>query len=148
MSQQDYAAVITADKTPAELFDAVCRVSDWWTRNLEGDTRGLHSVFTIRFGKTFVTFRLIEWIPEQKVTWEVIDSFLDFVHDGQEWQHTTLEWEIVPGGVRMTHVGLVPTVECFENCRQGWDHYIKTSLAQLLTQGEGVPEKKAQQVTL
>ncbi|TDX02035.1 SRPBCC domain-containing protein [Dinghuibacter silviterrae] len=143
-----YSATIKVDKTPAELFDAVCRVNEWWTGNLTGDTRGLDSVFTIRFGKTFVTMKLIEWIPDQKVTWEVVDSFLDFVSDAHEWQHTTLVWDIIPGGIRMTHVGLVPEVECFDNCQKGWDFYVKTSLLKLLTEGQGMPEKRAQQVTL
>jgi hypothetical protein len=42
--------------------------------------------------------------------------------------------------VSFTHVGLVPEIECYNDCRKGWDFYIKESLRKLITEGKGVPE--------
>jgi len=39
--------------------------------------------------------------------------------------------------VTMTHVGLNPKLECFEDCTGGWNHYLKSSLYKLLTTGKG-----------
>ena len=39
----------------------------------------------------------------------------------------------------MTHVGLVPGIECYEDCEKGWDFYIKESLFKFLTEGKGLP---------
>ncbi len=35
--------------------------------------------------------------------------------------------------------GLVPTLECFEVCAQGWDYFFVNSLKQYLVTGEGSP---------
>jgi len=40
--------------------------------------------------------------------------------------------------IKFVHFGLVPGVECYEGCMQGWDHYIKGRLFKLLTEGKGI----------
>lgn len=39
----------------------------------------------------------------------------------------------------MTHIGLVPGIECYEDCQQGWDEHFKESLLQLMTGEVGMP---------
>jgi hypothetical protein len=55
----------------------------------------------------------------------------------------TIVYEIIPAGdgvrVGMTHVGLVPEVECFENCQRGWNHHFGESLRKLLNEQVGMP---------
>ncbi len=38
----------------------------------------------------------------------------------------------------MTHVGLVPEAECYNDCKAGWDKHVGESLLKLLTEGKGI----------
>jgi hypothetical protein len=40
----------------------------------------------------------------------------------------------------MTHVGLSPALECYDNCSGGWGFYFNRSLRKLITTGVGEPD--------
>ncbi len=44
--------------------------------------------------------------------------------------------------IDFTHIGLVPEVECYNDCVKGWNQYVKDSLLKLITEGKGQPAKK------
>ena len=141
---QDYQRTITAAASPAALLDRISRVSDWWGTGVTGRSQAAGDVFTIRFGDTFIDFRVAEVVPNEKVVWNVTDCHLAWLNHKTEWQGTAIVWEVTPerpGGtrVRMTHVGLVPGIECFEDCERGWDFYVGESLLKLVTEGRGLP---------
>jgi len=140
--KQDYTCTIAVDATPQEAIDAIGRVSDWWAKNYKGRSQDTGDVFTVTFGETFVTFR-IEVVPGKKVTWYVTDCNLHWLKDKKEWLDTQAIWEISrqkdTTQIQMTHIGLVPEVECYENCEAGWNEHIKESLYSLLTTGKGTP---------
>ena len=87
--------------------------------------------------------RTLELTPNKKVMWEVVDATLSFVEDKSEWKGTHVEFDISPKGkqseIRFTHVGLVPSFECFEACTKGWGYFINTSLKSLIDTGKGKP---------
>lgn len=143
MNQQNYQSSIAADITPAEAFDSINHVNEWWAKNFEGHSQKLNDVFTVRFGETFVTFKISEVIRNKKIVWQVMDCNLHWLQNKTEWNGTSIMFEISPMGdstqVTMTHIGLVPGIECFEQCERGWNHFIKESLFKLLTEHEGVP---------
>jgi len=145
MNPQNYQSSIAAEVTPAEAFDGISRVNEWWAKNIEGNTKNLNDVFTVHFSNgTFVTFKVTESVPGEKIVWQVTDCFLPWLKDKTEWTGTSVVYEIVPSGnetrVTMTHVGLVPEIECFEGCEAGWNRYFKSSLFKLLTENAGVPQ--------
>jgi hypothetical protein len=41
--------------------------------------------------------------------------------------------------LRFTHIGLVPTFECYGGCSGAWGFYINDSLRNLITAGKGQP---------
>ena len=43
--------------------------------------------------------------------------------------------------INFTHVGLIPEVECYENCKKGWNFFIGESLRKLITEGQGQPDR-------
>ena len=48
-----------------------------------------------------------------------------------------------PGAVSrisMVHEGLTPKVECYNDCKAGWEHFVTSSLFKLITEGTGLPE--------
>jgi len=145
MKSQNYQSSIAADFTTQEAFEAIGRVSEWWAKNIEGSTEKLNDVFTVNFsGGTFVTFKITESLLGKKIAWHVTDCYLPWLKDKTEWTGTTVLFEIVPSNVgtqvTMTHIGLVPEVECFAGCEAGWNQYFKGSLFKLLTEHAGVPQ--------
>jgi hypothetical protein len=49
-NQQDYSSTVTAKVTPAQAFERISRVADWWTRAFTGAARKVGDTFTVRFG--------------------------------------------------------------------------------------------------
>ncbi len=146
MDQQNYQCSIAADFTPNEAFEAIGQVTEWWVRDVEGNSKKLNDVFTVRFSNgTFVTFKVTESVPGKKIAWLVTDCYLPWLKDKTEWNGTTALFEISPLGdgtqVTMTHIGLVPGIECYEGCESGWNKYFKGSLFKLLTEHAGVPQE-------
>lgn len=143
MKQQDYRSSIVTNTTPEEAFAKINDVKGWWAKNFKGSTKNTGDVFTVRFGNTYVTFKVVVSIPYSTIEWLVTDCYLHWIGDKTEWMGTKVRFDLVPDGkdtrVTMTHIGLVPGIECYEDCRQGWDEHFKESLSQLLTEQVGMP---------
>lgn len=146
VTQRDYSATISARITAEEAIERISRVADWWTAGFTGDSRKPGDTFTVRFGETFVDFRVTEIIPDKRIVWQVTDCNLHFIPAKKEWNNTRVVWDVFPQeegtGVRMTHVGLVPEHQCYELCEGGWNFYAKESLLKLLTEDSGLPDGK------
>ena len=87
--------------------------------------------------------RITELVPGKRVAWHVLDGYLDFTEDTTEWTGTDIAFDITEADgkteVRFTHVGLTPEFECFDNCSNAWSFYVKDSLRELITSGQGQP---------
>jgi hypothetical protein len=146
MKQEDYHCSILADISPKEAFDNINNVSAWWTENIEGRSEKLNDIFTVHFGETFVNFTIIETVPYKKIVWLVTECNLHWLKDKKEWSNTKISWEIFAENsltkIDMTHIGLVPGIECYNDCEKGWNHYIQDSLFKLITTHKGIPERK------
>jgi len=133
---------ITVNITPKEAFEGICKVQQWWG-HIEGKTEQQNDVFTYRPNDTWVNFKITE-CNFNKIVWHVTGSYLHFQNNKREWTGTDVVFEIVDIGnstqINFTHIGLVPEVECYENCVKGWAHYFTVSLFQLLTTGKGQPK--------
>jgi len=144
MKQENYHCAITVPISAQLAFDAVtARISEWWAKNIKGNAVHLHDIFTVYFGKTSGTFKIVDLVPGKRIVWFTADCYLDIFQNKQVWKDSTIVWEFTPvenaTQITMTHIGLFPGVECFEDCRQGWDFYIKESLFRFLTAGKGFP---------
>lgn len=106
----------------------------------------LNDIFTVRFAETFVTMKIIEFVPEKKVVWNVTDCYPHWLADKNEWKNTRIVFELSAEGdstrIDFTHIGLEPQVECYDACVKGWDQYFKGSLVKLINEGKGLPERK------
>ena len=65
----------------------------------------------------------------------------------EDWVGTTLHFDIEAtpeeGTVlRFRHAGLTPRLECFSDCKSGWDHFIP-SLGAYVETGVGQPNQSA-----
>lgn len=147
MSEQDYTTSFTVDQSPEELFAAVNNVRGWWSEEIEGDTDRLGAEFEFHYRDLHrTTQKITELVPGKKVVWHVVESQINFVRDKAEWKGTDIVFEIGRKGerteLRFTHVGLVPAIECYGECTEGWGFYINGSLYRLITTGKGEPNPK------
>jgi hypothetical protein len=149
MNDRNFTTAITVDQTPAEAFAAINNVRGWWSGDIEGDTNKLGDEFTYRYKDIhYSKKKIIELVANKKIVWLILDGHLGFVEDKKEWNGTKITFEINKIGdkteIRFTHVGLVPTFECFDDCSSAWSFYINDSLRNLIATGNGQPNKKEQ----
>jgi hypothetical protein len=149
MAGQDYSSSITANIPAQEAAERISRVAEWWSANFTGASVKVGDTFTLRWGDTFVDFAVVELVPSKRIIWRVIDCNLQFVEDKKEWKDTQLVFDISSDGsattVTITHVGLVPGIECYNTCKKGWDFYILESLQNLLRDNRGLPDMRGRQ---
>ena len=123
MKEQNYTATIVADTTAKATVKAINDVAGWWTENIEGNSHNLNDVFTVNFGETFVTFKIIELVPDEKAVWLVTDCYLHWLNNKKEWKDTKIRFDILTENnstqIHFTHIGLVPEIECYNDCIKG-----------------------------
>ena len=145
LSGQDYLSNITVNATAKESFDKISRVGEWWSKSFKGKSQRPGDTFSVRFGETSVDFKIDEVIPDKKIVWEVTGCNLHWIENKTEWKGTKIAWEVSSENsktkISMTHVGLVPGVECYNDCKIGWNFHIQESLFKLLTENKGLPDQ-------
>lgn len=157
---ENLTVTVSVDQTPDAVFAAITDVRGWWNENLIGDTAALYDEFVFtddvqyagerkqsKDGIRYCRFRLTEVVPGQRMVWHVVDSYLNFVQNHDEWTDTDVifDLEATPEGttVQFMHVGLTAAEsECFDACSRGWTFYITKSLPQLVSTGAGQPLAK------
>lgn len=144
MSGQDYQSTISAKIPARDAFARIGRVSEWWTRSFRGSARQVGDRFNVHFGDTFVDFEVVEAVPDRRVVWRVTGCHLHWLKNKTEWNDTKIVFDLASKdgttSVTMTHAGLTPGVECFEDCKQEWNFYVGESLYKLFTDNQGVPD--------
>jgi len=139
----DFTRTITVDATPHAAYDAINDVAGWWGR-ITGTTTAVGDewVYVVP-GLHYSGMRVTELVPGRRVAWLVTGSYLDFVEDKQEWNGTTVTFDIAETEagtqVTFTHAGLEPAVECYEVCRDAWTMFITGSLKDFINTGVGQP---------
>lgn len=143
MKNKDLQRTISVNVSREEAFKGICKVNEWWSKNIEGNTEKLGDVFTYHSRDTWVTFKITECVAGKKIMWHATDCYLHSFEDKTEWKNTDVVFEIIGTGsstkINFIHAGLVPEVECYERCVKGWDQYFTASLLKLLTTGKGQP---------
>ena len=143
METKNYNASILVPLSIGEAINEITNVSAWWSTDFTGSAQREGDEFTVSFGETFVTQR-VEEMSDKKIIWLVTDCYKHWLKGNkQEWNGTTIVFEFSAKGdetqIDFTHIGLVPGIECYEGCEDGWNFYIKESLFKLLTEGKGIP---------
>jgi hypothetical protein len=144
ITNQDYQGSFTANVSPSEAVEKISRIPEWWGKDFTGKSGEPNDVFTVKFssGDTYKA-RVAEILPGNKVVWEFIDTYQGWVKNTAEWVGTKIIWEVIPQKegveVKMTHLGLVPELECYDQCTKAWDYLLQESLAKLLNEGKGGP---------
>jgi uncharacterized protein YndB with AHSA1/START domain len=124
------------------VFDALTSLeglSGWWASTAQGSALA-GGQFTLRFAglDEHITMRVD--IAEQpgSVAWTCLE------HTGlPDWEGTEIFFDCEDRGAGLTflsfrHVGLVPELECYQQCHAGWEHFLD-SLRSFVERGRGDP---------
>lgn len=139
----NYTTTIEVAATPQRAFDAINDVAGWWGR-ITGTTTAAGDEFVyVVPGLHYSGFRVDELVPGRLVQWTVTGSYLDFVEHAQEWNGTTVRFEISEtdhgATVTFTHEGLTRDDECYETCSNAWSMFVNGSLKAFIETGRGTP---------
>ena len=147
MKTSDFTTTLLVDQTPEQAFHAINHVRRWWSEEIEGSTNKLGDEFTLQYEDIHrCQIKLVEFIPNKKVVWLVMDNYFKFTKDKSEWIGNKISFEISKKDnktqIRFTQFGLVPEYECYDICQNAWSTYIHESLRSLITTGKGLPNSK------
>lgn len=139
----DFTTTITVNATPQQAYDAINDVPGWWGR-ITGTTGSVGDEFVyVVPGLHYSGMRVTELEPERRIAWLVTGSYLDFVEDKQEWNGSTVRFDIreLDDGteIAFTHEGLRPEGECYDACSNAWSTYVRLSLKEFIETGTGRP---------
>lgn len=140
---ESYTTTITVAAAPQEAFDAITDVAGWWGR-ITGSTVAVGDEFVyVVPGLHYSGFRVTEFAPPHRTSWLVTGSYLDFVDDKQEWNGSTVRFEVEAVGdgsrITFTHEGLHPADECYDTCSNAWAMFVNGSLKAFIESGKGTP---------
>lgn len=152
MTTPGFTTTIVVDETPEKVFNVITNPRGWWSEEIEGNTNNLNDEFNYHYEDIHrCKIKIIEFIPNEKVVWLVLDNYFKFTKDKSEWTGTKIIFEISEKDnktqLRFTHQGLVPAYECYDICRDAWSTYIHNSLRSLIITGKGQPNGKGKPQT-
>lgn len=120
-------------------------IEGWWTASCTVG-EGTGASVSVRFGKTYKVMRIEKANPGREVHWRCVESYLfvpGVIDRKDEWKDHDITFRLserVPGRTVLDfeHVGLDPTVECYEVCTGGWEQFL-ASLKEYAETGLGRP---------
>ena len=134
-NNRDFTFQFLSSKSAKEIFPILLDVKSWWKgfygENIQGESNEVGDEFTFFAGDGvhISKQKLIEKRPNKKLAWQVIESNLSFLNDKKEWDDTIISFSLedVEKGtkVKFTHQGLMPEIECYEDCSLAWTNYLK-----------------------
>ncbi len=143
MEEKSYTATIEVTNAPEEIFECITNdVAKWWGgKDFSGKSTELNDEFIINHpGAHYSIQRLVEVIPGKKLVWLVTESHLSWLKNQEEWTNTKMVFEISPKTysflLKFTHEGLVPEMESYTRCSEGWNMVIKDWLYTLIMYGQ------------
>lgn len=141
-NMNDYHTNFIVDQDPEKVFEAINNARGWWSGNIEGKTDRLDAEFTYEVpGVHWSKQKITELTPGKKVVWHVSSSKLSFTKAKNEWDNTDIIFEISKRHdgkteVSFSHIGLVPSFECYANCSNAWEALVDGNLRRLIETGE------------
>ena len=142
-ASDDYAYEMQVNAPLPQIIEALTDgavIGDWWTAVNRTERDG-DEVQLFMGGDGPAVVITIDHTPgTNEVTWLVTDCPVM-----ADWVGTKPSFSVRPGpdgtfSIAFRHVGLRPALECFDQCRAGWNHFMP-SLHQFLETGTGRPNQ-------
>lgn len=146
MSEQSYSKQFSVSASTESVYQAITKqVDEWWTTQ-SNEAVEVGDILTVKFGEPyFMSMKVERAIPNELLMWKVVGANM-FIEGGgsnnDEWVGTNIQWKISgveqESEVLLFHEGLVPSFECYDACKNGWDYFLG-SLKDFLDTGKGSP---------
>ncbi|MDO5968553.1 hypothetical protein Q4Q35_01920 [Flavivirga aquimarina] len=135
--EKNYTKEIITSASAVDVFSALSKEINLWWGEVDKPVSKIGDIFTISFGEASWTFRIIEYVPNSKITWECIGGKPEF---NAEWIGDILYWNIETfkntTKVNFLQVGLTPNMNCYDICAPTWDKFIMISLKSFVETGK------------
>lgn len=147
MENNNYTSTLVVDKPIGEAFKSTQNYRGWWSEEIEGNTDVLGDTFFYHYKDVHLCkIKLEEVHANKKLVYRVTENEFNFTKDKTEWVNTQLVFDFSTENgktkIVFTHIGLVPTYECFAVCNDAWTSYIQGSLKEYIETGMGKPNGK------
>jgi hypothetical protein len=137
----DYTHVMRVHASPEDVIAAVTdgdRICAWWTAATRSERDG-DRIRLYRDDAPFLFLTLDHAPGSHEAAWTVTTCVME------DWLGTVPSFAVRAHGdgtsvVEFRHVGLRPELECFDQCRAGWGHFVP-SLGQYVETGTGRPNE-------
>ncbi|HVA43523.1 MAG TPA: SRPBCC domain-containing protein [Acidimicrobiales bacterium] len=137
----DYRYAMQLEVPVARIIGAVTdeiEIQAWWTSVSATERHG--DQLRLAMGDQSLVFTVAHNPEDDVVTWSVTTCEM-----APDWVGTKPTFSIRPdqdgnSELEFRHVGLVPSLECYDMCRAGWGHFMP-SLRQYLETGQGLPNQ-------
>jgi len=147
-----YRQSLVLEANPAAVYAALTTpqgLRGWWTQDCDVATK-VGGTTRFRFGRNHKDMRIERLQPGREVRWLCTAAQMFAAAQltrKDEWAGTQIVFRLTPDGegrtrVDFEHVGLVPELECYDQCSNGWRYYLD-SLQQFVANGRGTPHELA-----
>lgn len=135
-----YQYEVQLSATPENVLAALTTsegIAGWWAKSNSIREENSNGLLSVDFGRIKKLMRVQHTNSGLGLTWDVLECTL------REWPDTKITFDVTPtsaGGcsLKLEHIGLDPTLECYESCSTGWAYFM-ASLKQFLETGKGNP---------
>ena len=139
----DYTYEMQVHVPSPQIIEAVTdgtAIGRWWTAVTGSERHGDEVRLFIGDHAPFVFFTLDHTPGTSDVTWTVTNCAVM-----ADWVGTVPSFSVRENAdatctLEFRHIGLSPALECFDQCRAGWNHFMP-SLHQFLETGVGRPNE-------
>lgn len=139
----DYTYAMQVDVPRSQIIEALTDsavISRWWTAVTRSERHGEEVRLFMGGDGPAVVVAIEHAEGTGSVTWTVTDCPVM-----ADWVGTQPSFSLQPRAdgtctIEFRHVGLSPALECFDQCRAGWNHFMP-SLHQFLETGVGRPNE-------
>lgn len=143
METKDFNCTITASIGASEATKRISNIPGWWGVFFSGSSEKQGDKFIIKMGgESYFDVTVEQLIPGKRIVWLVTDCNMPWYSDKNEWCNTKMIFDLSENNgqttLHFTHEGVVPGIECYQDCESGWTHWIRTSLFSYFTTGQGV----------
>ncbi|OUR74593.1 hypothetical protein A9Q78_00210 [Methylophaga sp. 41_12_T18] len=137
MSDSHYEKTITTVASAECVYKVITQeMSYWWTPMSDNITKlGDRTIAKFEDGTTW-SFEVITLDENKLITMRCYEA--NHIHPvtspemRTEWENTLLKFEITNThkgtSIHFSHIGLTPTLNCYDICCSGWDHFFATGL--------------------
>ena len=142
VSPKGYQSRLRINAGSGEVFRALSTrkgLQGWWTTLVKGEfVKG----GKIRFEFEGLDEHIVMQVDETKKSSEVVWTCLEHT-SLPEWDGTKIHFDLKETAknsceLDFAHIGLVPKLTCYQDCKSGWDYFL-SSLVDYVESGKGQP---------